>query len=131
MRRFPFKRDQEIVVIVILVLNFSLLVTRFPNFSVIYTLWWDPRDSKETCALIGYQRAQNVFSFPIKVPDFSLYLEKSIIKSFRVLARIKANTMNTVLKEISEEDIQNCLNLCTPCIFVYRNRQCILQEFYE
>ena len=39
--RFPFIRDQEIVVIVILVLNFSLLSTRFPNFSAIYTLWWD------------------------------------------------------------------------------------------
>ena len=63
LRRFPFKRDQEIVVIVFLVLNFSLLMTRFPNFSFIYMLWWDPRDSKETCALIGYQRAQNVFSF--------------------------------------------------------------------
>ena len=61
--RFPFIRDQEIVVIVILVLNFSLLSTRFPNFSAIYTLWWDARTSKKTCALIGYQRVQNVFSF--------------------------------------------------------------------
>ena len=33
--RFPFIRDQEIEVIVILVLNFSLLLTRFPNFSAI------------------------------------------------------------------------------------------------
>ena len=56
-------RDQEIVVILILVLNFSLLLTRSPNFSVIYALWWDPRASKKTCALIGYQRVQNVFSF--------------------------------------------------------------------
>ena len=39
--------------------------------------------------------------------------------------------MNTIRKEISEEDIQNFLNLSTPCIFVYRNPQCILQEFYE
>ena len=61
--RFPFIRDQEIVVTVILVLNFSLLSTRFPNFSAIYTLWWDARTSKKTCALIGYQRVQNVFSF--------------------------------------------------------------------
>ena len=35
------------------------------------------------------------------------------------------------LKETSEEDIQNLFNLCTPCIFVYRNPQYILQEFYE
>ena len=56
-------RDQEIVVILILVLNFPLLLTRSPNFSVIYALWWDPRASKKTCALIGYQRVQNVFSF--------------------------------------------------------------------
>ena len=46
--RFPFIRDQEIVVIVFLVLNFSLLSTRFPNFSAIYTLWWDARTSKKT-----------------------------------------------------------------------------------
>ena len=39
--------------------------------------------------------------------------------------------MNTIRKEICEEDIQNFLNLSTPCIFVYRNPQCILQEFYE
>ena len=39
--------------------------------------------------------------------------------------------MSTLFKEISEDDIQNILNLCTPCIFVYRNPQCILQEFYE
>ena len=38
-----FKRDQEIVVIVFLVLKFSLLLTRFPNFCAIYTLKWDPR----------------------------------------------------------------------------------------
>ena len=61
--RFTFIRDQEIVVIVFLVLNFSLLSTRFPNFSAIYTLWWDARTRKKTCALIGYQRVQNVFSF--------------------------------------------------------------------
>ena len=54
-----------------------------------------------------------------------------MFKSFRVLERIKANTISAVLKEISEEDIQNLLNLCTPCIFVYRNPQCILQEFYK
>ena len=54
-----------------------------------------------------------------------LMLEKSIFKSFRVLERIKANTISTLLKEISQEDIQNLLNLCTPCIFVYRNPQCI------
>ena len=63
--------------------------------------------------------------------DFSLYVEKSLFKSFRVLERIKANTISALLKEISEEDIQNLLNLCTPCIFVYRNPQFILQEFYE
>ena len=57
--------------------------------------------------------------------------EKSIFKSFRVLERIKANTISTLLREITEKDIQNLLNLCTPCIFVYRNPQCILQEFYE
>ena len=39
--------------------------------------------------------------------------------------------MSTPPKEISEEDIKNFFNLCTPCIFVYRNPQCILQEFYE
>ena len=54
-----------------------------------------------------------------------------MFKSFRVLERIKANTISTLLKEISEEDIQNILNLCTPCIFVNRNPQCILLEFYE
>ena len=63
LRRFPFIRDQEIEVIVILVLNFSLLLRRFPNFSAIYTLWWEQRASKKICALISYQRAQNVFSF--------------------------------------------------------------------
>ena len=61
--RFPFIRDQEIVVIVILVLNFSLLLTRSPDFSAIYMLWWDPRASKKTCALIGNQSVQNLFSF--------------------------------------------------------------------
>ena len=40
---FVFKRDEEIVVIVFLVLKFSLLLTRFPNFCAIYTLKWDPR----------------------------------------------------------------------------------------
>ena len=54
---------EEIVVIVVLGLKFSLLLTRLPNFSAISTLWWDPRASKKTCALIGYQRVQNVFSF--------------------------------------------------------------------
>ena len=47
----------------VLGLKFSLLLTLLPNFSAIYTLWWDPRASKKTCALIGYQRVQNVFSF--------------------------------------------------------------------
>ena len=47
--------------------------------------------------------------------------EKSIFKSFRVLERIKANTISTILKEISDDDIQNLLNLCIPCIFVNRN----------
>ena len=54
---------KEIIVIVVLGLKFSLLLTRLPNFSAISTLWWDPRASKKTCALIGYQRVQNVFSF--------------------------------------------------------------------
>ena len=72
-----------------------------------------------------------ISSFPRKILDFSLYLEKSIFKSFRVLERIKANTISTLLREITEKDIQNLLNLCTPCIFVYRNPQGILQEFYE
>ena len=63
LRRFLFIRDQEIEVIVILVLNFSLLLRRFSNFSAIYTLWWEQRASKKVCALISYQRAQNVFSF--------------------------------------------------------------------
>ena len=54
---------EEIVVIVVLGLKFSLLLTRLPNFSAIFTLWWDPRASKKTCALIGYQRVQNVFPF--------------------------------------------------------------------
>ena len=54
---------EEIVVIVVLGLEFSLLLTRLPNFSAIFTLWWDPRASKKTCALIGYQRVQNVFPF--------------------------------------------------------------------
>ena len=44
-------------------LKFSLLLTRLPNFSAIYTLRWDPWASKKTCALIGYPREQNVFSF--------------------------------------------------------------------
>ena len=57
--------------------------------------------------------------------------EKSIFKSFRVLERIKANTISTLLREKTEKDIQNLLNICTPCIFVYRNPQCMLQEFYE
>ena len=48
-----------------------------------------------------------------------------------MLYRIKANTISILLQEISEEDIKNFFNLCTPCIFVYRNPQCILQEFYE
>ena len=51
------------LVIVVLGLKFSLLLTRLPNFSAIFTLWWDPRASKKTCALIGYQRVQNVFPF--------------------------------------------------------------------
>ena len=50
------------LVIVVLGLKFSLLLTRLPNFSAIFTLWWDPRASKKTCALIGYPRVQNVFS---------------------------------------------------------------------
>ena len=54
---------EEIVVIVVLGLKFSLLLTLLPNFSAIYTLWWDPRAIKKTCPLIGYQRVQNVFSF--------------------------------------------------------------------
>ena len=48
---------------VVVGLKFLLLLTRLPNFSAISTLWWDPRASKKTCALIGYQRVQNVFSF--------------------------------------------------------------------
>ena len=54
---------EEIIVIVVLGLKFSLLLTRLPNFSAFSTLWWDPRASKKPCALIGYQRVQNVFSF--------------------------------------------------------------------
>ena len=54
---------EEIVVIVFLGLKFSLLLTRLPNFSAISTLLWDPRAREKTCALIGYQRVQNVFSF--------------------------------------------------------------------
>ena len=54
---------EEIVVIEVLGLKFLLLLTRLPNFSAISTLWWDPRASKKTCALIGSQRVQNVFSF--------------------------------------------------------------------
>ena len=44
---------EEIVVIEVLGLKFLLLLTRLPNFSAISTLWWDPRASKKTCALIG------------------------------------------------------------------------------
>ena len=78
--RFPFIRDQEIVVIVILVLNFSLLLTRSPDFSAIYMLWWDPRASKKTCALIGYQRVQNVFSFDSLV-DSQKRKKKEMVRS--------------------------------------------------
>ena len=56
-------RDQEIVVIVVLGSKFSLLLKILHNFSVISTLWWDPRASKKICALIGHRRMQNVFSF--------------------------------------------------------------------
>ena len=52
-----------------------------------------------------------------------------MFKSFRVLERIKANTISTLVKEISEEDIQNLLNLCTPCIFVYRNPHISYRNF--
>ena len=74
-RGFVFIRDQEIVVIEILVLSFSLFLTRFPNFSAIYTLWWDPWASRKTCALISYQKLQNVFSFDALV-DFQKRKEK-------------------------------------------------------
>ena len=40
---------------------------------------------------------------------------------------LEKSTMSTV----SKEDIQNFLNLRSSCIFVYRNPQFILQEFYE
>ena len=43
--------------------EFSLLLTRSSDFSAIYMLWWDTRASKKTCALIGYQRVKNLFSF--------------------------------------------------------------------
>ena len=80
LRRFPFKRNQEIVVMVFLVLNFSLLMTHFPNFSVIYTLWWDPRDSKETYALIGYQRAQMYFLYiPSLIPKKLNKIKKMLV----------------------------------------------------
>ena len=51
----------------VLGLKFLLLLTRLPNFSAFSTLWWDPRASKKTCALISYQRVQNVFSFDFLV----------------------------------------------------------------
>ena len=56
-------RDQEIVVIVVLGSKFLLLLKILHDFSVISTLWWDPRASKKICALIGHRRMQNVFSF--------------------------------------------------------------------
>ena len=65
----------------ILVLNFSLLLTRFLNFSAISTLWWDPRASKKTCALIGYRRVQNVFSFDSLVDSQKRTKKKGMLRS--------------------------------------------------
>ena len=54
-----------------------------------------------------------------------------IIFCFKTISMKNEGNLFIYLKETSEEDIQNLFNLCTPCIFVYRNPQYILQEFYE
>ena len=53
-------RNQEIVVIVILVLKISLLLTRFPNFSTIYMFRWHPRANRKP---VLRSATHNVFSF--------------------------------------------------------------------
>ena len=87
-------RDQEIVVIVILVFSFSLLLTRFPNFSAISTLWWDRRASKKTCALIGYQRVQKMCF--LLIPSF-------IPKKEKKEKRNASSLLNTSYNEVTKQ----------------------------
>ena len=58
-----FRFHIEIVVIVILVLKISLLLTRFPNFSLLFIYLGGTRERAGTYAPIGYLRVKNVFSF--------------------------------------------------------------------
>ena len=68
-RGFVFLRDQEIVVIVVLGLKFSLSLTRLPNFSAIYTLRSDPWASRKAVFWSVTQECKMCFlSIPTLIP---------------------------------------------------------------
>ena len=68
-RGLVFIRDQEILVIVVLGLKFSLLLTRLPNSSAIYTLRWDPWASRKAVLWSATQECKMCFlSIPTLIP---------------------------------------------------------------